>query len=83
MNGAVAYYHGSKVVVKYMKTDAADQASIPQALHLLHLELQIVKLLRHPNIVDFIGSIVNFPGPGQMATSNNVGMMFEFWWVRY
>jgi hypothetical protein len=33
--------------------------------------------------VDFIGSIVNFPGPGQMATSNNVGMMFEFWWVRY
>jgi hypothetical protein len=33
--------------------------------------------------VDFMGSIVNFPGPGQMATSNNVGMMFEFWWVRY
>jgi hypothetical protein len=35
--------------------------------------------LRHPNIVDFIGAVCNFPGPNEKPSDWNVGTMFEFW----
>jgi len=54
-------------------------AGLPQLLHQLKLELKIVQALRHPNVVDFIGTIAYFPEAGQNPSDWAIGTCFEFW----
>ena len=48
-------------------------------LHQLKLELKIVQALRHPNVVDFIGTVLYFPEAGQDPSVWGIGTCFEFW----
>jgi len=73
-----AYYHGSKVAIKYIKSNGAEQMGLSATMHMVKLELTIVQTLRHPNIVDFIGAIVCFPDAGQAVSDWSIGTMFEF-----
>eukprot|EP00277_Geminigera_cryophila_P002201 CAMPEP_0179422310 /NCGR_PEP_ID=MMETSP0799-20121207/10350_1 /TAXON_ID=46947 /ORGANISM="Geminigera cryophila, Strain CCMP2564" /LENGTH=479 /DNA_ID=CAMNT_0021196413 /DNA_START=14 /DNA_END=1453 /DNA_ORIENTATION=- len=73
-----AYYHGSKVAIKYIKASGAAQSGLPQTMHMVKLELTIVQTLRHPNIVDFLGTVVCFPELGQNPADWSIGTMFEF-----
>jgi len=39
-----AYYHGSKVAIKYIKASGAAQSGLPQTMRMVKFELMIVQV---------------------------------------
>jgi hypothetical protein len=51
--------------------------TLPQVLHEVMLELQVVKILDHPSITQFLGAASAFPGARDPQKDWSVGLVFE------
>jgi hypothetical protein len=51
--------------------------ALPQVMHELMLELQVVKTLDHPSICGFVGASARFPRSNQAHRDWSIGLIFE------
>jgi len=66
------------VVVKKVQQDVTNRKTLPQILRECLLELKVLRGLKHPNIVKFLGAAVHFPTDVAPNQDLHLGLVFEF-----